>query len=59
MFGTAEGYYEFTMPVGTANREPWFVGVQGLVPVFGVETLNFTFAVSPQVRDAAPLEQPC
>ena len=59
MFGTAEGYYEFTMPVGTASREPWFVGVQGLVPVFGVETLNFTFAVSPQVRDAAPLEQPC
>jgi hypothetical protein len=52
MFGNNDGYYEFTIPdVGTASREPWFVGIEGLVPINGVASLNFTFAVSPTVDD--------
>ncbi|MDB4339372.1 chitobiase/beta-hexosaminidase C-terminal domain-containing protein [bacterium] len=54
MFGDANGYFEFTVPVSTTSREPWFVGVQGLVPVFGVEAFNFTFAVSPMLENDVP-----
>jgi len=52
MFASNDGYYEFTIPdIGTASREPWFVGIEGLVPINGAEALNFTFAVSPMVDD--------
>ena len=27
MFGTADGYYELTVPVNTPSREPWFLGI--------------------------------
>jgi len=50
MFGNSLGYYQFTVPISSASREPWFVGVQGLVPVDGLEILNFTFAVSPMIE---------
>jgi hypothetical protein len=53
MFANAEGFYTFTMPVGVASREPWFVGIQGLVPVSGVGSLNFTFDVNPELEGEA------
>ena len=45
-FGDSLGYYQFTVPISSPSREPWFVGVQGLVPIEGLEILNFTFAVN-------------
>ena len=52
MFANSKGLYEFTVPIeGAASREPWYVGVQGLVPVFGVDALNFTLAVSPMIEN--------
>jgi len=50
MFGDSLGYYQFTVPISSPSREPWFVGVQGLVPIEGLEILNFTFAVSPMIE---------
>ena len=50
MFGDSQGYYEFTVPISSPSRAPWFVGVQGLVPIEGLEILNFTFAVSPMIE---------
>lgn len=55
LFGSPDGLFELMVDTGSASETPWFIAVQGLVPIRGLASLNFTISATPlEILPRAP-----